>query len=109
MWMYHLLLCTGWTVTCLHAETSSMVYERLLADRDTACPLLFPLAEESAACEATRDCMDTFTRELDFATFKKLCDVIHPAVAGDHREDQPPAEDKRPGPAEVRLLMMHVL
>jgi hypothetical protein len=78
--------------------TATIVYERLLADRNTSCLLLFP--EESALCEQTRDCLDYFSRQLDFATFTSLCDVIQ--AAGGEQDPRPAGEDKRPGPAEVR-------
>ncbi len=77
-----------------------MVYERLLADRNTSCLLLFPGPEESALCEQTRDCLDYFSRQLDFSTFTRLCDVIQ--AAGGEADPRPAGEDKRPGPAEVR-------
>jgi hypothetical protein len=82
---------------------AAVVYERLLADRNTSCLLLFPGPEESAVCEQTRDCLDYFSRQLDFATFTSLCDVIQaPAAAGGEQDARPAGEDKRPGPAEVR-------
>jgi hypothetical protein len=79
---------------------AAVVYERLLADRNTSCLLLFPGPEESAVCEQTRDCLDYFSRQLDFATFISLCDVIQ--AAGGEQDARPAGEDKRPGPAEVR-------
>jgi hypothetical protein len=83
------------------AAAAAAVYERLLADRNTSCLLLFP--EESAVCEQTRDCLGYFSRQLDFATFTSLCDVIQaPAAAGGEADLRPAGEDKRPGPAEVR-------
>jgi hypothetical protein len=86
-----------------NAATTASVYERLLADRNTSCLLLFPGPEESAVCEQTRYCLDYFSRLLDFATFTRLCDVIQaPAAAGGEQDPRPAGEDKRPGPAEVR-------
>ncbi len=83
-----------------HTAAAAVVYERLLADRNTSCLLLFP--EESAVCQQTRDCLDYFSRQLDFATFTSLCDVIQ-ASAGGEQDARPAAgEDKRPGPAEAR-------
>jgi hypothetical protein len=84
-----------------NTAAAAVVYERLLAYRNTSCLLLFPSPEESAVCQQTRDCLDYFSRQLDFATFTSLCDVIQ--AAGGEQDLRPPAgEDKRPGPAEVR-------
>jgi hypothetical protein len=82
------------------AAVAAVVYERLLADRNTSCLLLFPGPEERAVCEQTRDCLDYFSRQLDFATFTSLCDVIQ--AAGGEQDARQAGEDKRPGPAEVR-------
>ncbi len=84
------------------ATAAAVVYERLLADRNASCLLLFSGPEESAVCEQTRDCLDYFSRQVDFATFTRLCDVIQAAAAGGEKDARPAGEDKRPGPAEVR-------
>ena len=84
------------------APTAAAVYERLLIDRNASCSQLFPAAEQEAVCQQTRDCLGYFSRQLDYATFKSLCDAIRKRGAGEEGGDPRGGEDKRPGPAEVR-------
>ena len=96
------LLWAGWQVNGLLGEITSpgaAVYQHLLADKTTACPLLFSAPEEAALCNATRNCMDHFSKELDYVTFKSLCDVIQAAAV--ELTEYRGGEDKKPGPAEV--------
>jgi hypothetical protein len=99
--LFAALLCFGWHVSASRGELTAgeALYQRLLADRSAACPLLSTAPEETALCNATKTCLDHLSKEVDYATFRSLCAVLQTS-AGENSEKRS-GDEKKPGTPEV--------
>jgi hypothetical protein len=100
--LFAALLCVGWHVSAARGavlDAGEGVYQRLLADRSAACPLLSTTPEEAALCNATKACLDHLAKEVDYVTFKSLCAVLQ-ASPGEN-SDKRSGDEKKPGTPEV--------